>query len=79
MARLFRQRFDFKIEQPNLCQIFKSNKMKRIFLVSCYIIASVAMQSCTNDDVESTPNNKEVRADEPGDGQSGQTPIPPPK
>lgn len=53
--------------------------MKRIFSVSCYIIASVAMQSCTNDDVESTPNNKEVRADEPGDGQSGQTPIPPPK
>jgi hypothetical protein len=55
--------------------------MKRIFLVSCYMIASVVMVSCTNDDVETTPNTnkQQVSADVPGDGQSGQTPISPPK
>lgn len=55
--------------------------MKRIFLVSCYIIASVAMQSCTNDDVETTPktNKQEIRADEPGDGDNGQIPTTRPK
>lgn len=55
--------------------------MKRIFLVSCYIIASVVMVSCTNDDVETTPktNKQQVSADAPIDGDSGQTPLPRPK
>jgi hypothetical protein len=53
--------------------------MKRIFLVSCYIIASVAMQSCTNDDVETTPKTSKQQINADGDGQSGQTPITPPK
>ena len=55
--------------------------MKRIFLVSCYIIASVAMVSCTSDDVETTPKTQkqQVSADVPIDGQSGQTPTSPPK
>lgn len=53
--------------------------MKRIFLISCYIIAAVAMASCTNDDVETAPKTQQINADEPGDGQSGQTPLPPPK
>jgi hypothetical protein len=41
------------------------------------------MVSCTNDEVETTPNNKQqISADAPADpidGQSGQTTIPPPK
>jgi hypothetical protein len=58
--------------------------MKRIFLVSCYIIASTVMVSCTNDEVEATPktNKQQVSADTPGepiDGQTGQTPTTPPK
>jgi hypothetical protein len=57
--------------------------MKRIILVSCYIIACVAMVSCTNDEVESTPNNKQqVSADAPENtsgGSTGQTPTTPPK
>jgi hypothetical protein len=55
--------------------------MKRIFLVSCYMIASVVMVSCTNDDVETAPktSKQQVSADAPGDGQSGQTPTSPPK
>jgi hypothetical protein len=55
--------------------------MKRIFLVSCYIITSVVMVSCTNDDVETTPKTQkqQVSADTPTDGQSGQTPTSPPK
>jgi hypothetical protein len=58
--------------------------MKRIFLVSCYILAAIAMASCTNDEVETAPKTNEQQAinddpQEPGDGQTGQTPIPPPK
>ncbi|MFV5702545.1 hypothetical protein ACM55F_11795 [Flavobacterium sp. XS2P12] len=58
--------------------------MKRIILVSCYIITCVAMVSCTNDEVETTPNNnkQQISADtdsDPIDGQNGQTPISPPK
>jgi hypothetical protein len=58
--------------------------MKRIFLVSCYMIACVVMVSCTNDDVETTPNTnkQQVSADtsaDPIDGQTGQTPTSPPK
>lgn len=42
------------------------------------------MVSCTNDEMETTPNNNDkqivadVQADDIG-GQNGQTPIPPPK
>ncbi|MFV5692177.1 hypothetical protein ACM55K_09150 [Flavobacterium sp. LT1R49] len=58
--------------------------MKRIILVSCYIIACVAMVSCSNDEVETSPNNnkQQVSADAPADpidGQNGQTPVPPPR
>lgn len=53
--------------------------MKRIFLVSCFIIAVAAMTSCTNDEVETTPktNKQQISAD--SDGQSGQIPTTPPK
>jgi hypothetical protein len=41
------------------------------------------MVSCTNDEVETTPNNnKQISADMPdnsGGGSSGQTPTTPPK
>ena len=53
--------------------------MKRIFLVSCYIITSVVMVSCTNDDVETTPNRSKQQVSADGDGQSGQIPTTPPK
>lgn len=57
--------------------------MKRIILVSCYIIACLAMVSCTNDEMKTNPINKQqVSADadsNPIDGQNGQTPISPPK
>lgn len=58
--------------------------MKRIILISCYIVVSVVMVSCTNDEMETTPNNNEqqIVADVQADdivGQNGQTPIPPPK
>jgi hypothetical protein len=55
--------------------------MKKIFLVSCYILGSVVMVSCTNDDVETTPKTQkqQVSADVPGDGSTGQTPTTPPK
>jgi hypothetical protein len=54
--------------------------MKKIFIVSCFIIASVAMTSCTSDDVETTPKTQkqQVRADAPGDGSTGQIPVPRP-
>lgn len=51
--------------------------MKRIFLVSMFIIANVFLISCTADTVETTPNNikQQISADDTG----GQIPIPPPK
>jgi hypothetical protein len=62
--------------------------MKRIFLVSCFIITSVAMTSCSNDDVETVETaetapktlKQELRADAtgPGDGSTGQIPVPRP-
>lgn len=69
----------FKIEQPNLCPIFNSKPMKKIFLVSCFILASVAMTSCTSDDVETTPKTSTQQVIADGDGQSGQIPVTPPK
>jgi hypothetical protein len=47
--------------------------MKKIFLVSCYMIASVVMASCTNDEVETTP--KQVSTDAPRDDSTGQIPV----
>ncbi len=49
--------------------------MKRIILVSMYVIASIAMFSCTDDTAETSPNNHKMRvvADDPN------IPIPPPK
>ncbi|MCI4442914.1 MAG: hypothetical protein JHC39_05345 [Lentimicrobium sp.] len=46
-----------------------------------YVIANVVMISCTNDEVETTPNNNTVKvfADEPGDGTIIPPPITPPK
>ncbi|WP_395051732.1 hypothetical protein [Flavobacterium sp.] len=43
--------------------------MKRIILVSMYVIASIVMLSCTDDTTQTTPSNNKVRvvADEPGD------------
>ncbi|MBP6182938.1 hypothetical protein [Flavobacterium sp.] len=53
--------------------------MKKIILVSCYIIACIVIVSCTNDGVETTPNNKQQVSAYTGGGQNGQTLIPPPK
>jgi hypothetical protein len=58
--------------------------MKRIFIVACFIAVNLAFVSCTNDDIEDTISKNKVLAtdDTPSDsggGQSGQTPIPPPK
>lgn len=58
--------------------------MKRIILVSCCIIACVAMVSCTDYEVETTPNNKQqVSADaaaaDTGAGSTSQSPTTPPK
>lgn len=58
--------------------------MKRIFLVSCFIITGIAMTSCTNDDVETKETasktlKQELRADDPGDGSTGNIPVPRPK
>lgn len=57
--------------------------MKRIILVSCYIIACLTMVSCTNDEMETNPNIKQqVSADaaaDTGGGSTGQTPTTPPK
>jgi hypothetical protein len=55
--------------------------MKRIFLVSMCFIASAVIFSCTNDTVETTPNNNTTRvvADDTSGGQTGQIPITPPK
>ncbi|WP_310378229.1 hypothetical protein [Flavobacterium sp.] len=56
--------------------------MKKAILVSMYVVASVAMISCSNDEADyAASKNKSqvtVNADSSG-GQSGQTPVPPPK
>lgn len=75
-------KFDFIIGQPNLCLIFNSKKMKRIILVSLYILASIVMNSCSTDDLENNTNNEKLKvtADADAEGnQNGQTPIPKPK
>ena len=57
--------------------------MKRILIIVCCVMVSVAYVSCTNDE-DDTATSKEklsVSADDGpgGDGQNGQTPISPPK
>jgi hypothetical protein len=55
--------------------------MKRIFLVSMYVIASIVMFSCTDDTAETNPSNNTVKvvANGPGDGIISPPPITPPK
>jgi hypothetical protein len=53
--------------------------MKKIILVSMYVIASVVMSSCTNDGVETTPSNNKVNVVADAGGQETQPPLPPPK
>lgn len=57
--------------------------MKKLFILSVFILAIGAFVSCTNDeeDTTTTKSSLPIRADDPdsGGGQSGQTPIPPPK
>jgi hypothetical protein len=65
--------------------------MRKLFLLSAFILLNVTTYSCTTDDETSDKSATEVKkeinpstpsyADDPdiGGGQSGQTPIPPPK
>ncbi|MBF4515508.1 hypothetical protein IRZ71_04105 [Flavobacterium sp. ANB] len=58
--------------------------MKKLFILSVFILASGTFVSCTNDEEDGTTTTKSslpVSADDPdtGGGQSGQTPVPPPK
>jgi hypothetical protein len=50
--------------------------MKRIFLVSMYVIASIVQFSCTDDTAQTSSNTttEKVVADDPGDPNN---PIPP--
>jgi hypothetical protein len=66
------------------CLIFNSLKMKKLFLLGTFaLLLSTTLFSCTADEYETTDNKTKVPsyADYPtdGGGQSGQTPIPPPK
>lgn len=57
--------------------------MKRVYILACLVVASMAFVSCTNDEEDTTSDKTKIPmyADDPdiGGGQSGQTPIPPPK
>jgi hypothetical protein len=57
--------------------------MKTLFLLGAFAVLSTTLFSCTADEYETTENKTKVPsyADYPdtGGGQSGQTPIPPPK
>jgi hypothetical protein len=54
--------------------------MKKIILVSMYVIASVVMISCTNDEPETAlKNNDLINVVADGGGTSGQNTLPPPK
>lgn len=56
--------------------------MKRILIIACCVMVSAAYVSCTNDEEDTKPNKEKMQtfADDPtGGGQSGQTPIPPPR
>lgn len=61
---------------------------KRIITMSCFILFGIVFASCTNNDEDTISKTKlSISADNPdngptesgGDGQNGQTPIPPPK
>jgi outer membrane murein-binding lipoprotein Lpp len=54
--------------------------MKKIILVSCYIVASVIMASCTSEEVVKKVNTKQQELELVAiDGSTGQIPIKPPK
>ena len=71
-------RIRFKLEQPNLCLIFNSNKMKKVILVSMFFLAFLNLTSCSNDDTETIPKNNQVNI-VTSDPTNGQTPTTPPK
>lgn len=51
--------------------------MKKVILASMCIIASIVLFSCTNEAVETTPNN--VKQQISANDGTGQVPIPKPK
>ncbi|WP_157776669.1 hypothetical protein [Flavobacterium crassostreae] len=53
--------------------------MKRICILSCYILVSMAITSCTSEELETKKESTNIRAGEPGDGSTGYPPISPPK
>ena len=54
--------------------------MKKVLLASMFLLISTIMASCTNDEVETSPNNSKTQITaETGGDSSGQTPISPPK
>jgi hypothetical protein len=64
---------NINIGQPKLCLIFNNQKMKKIILLSMYIIGSVVLSSCTSDEVDSTfKNDVKMGNNDPN------IPIPPP-
>lgn len=71
---------DFYIGRPNLCLIFNSKKMKKVILVSIYIITCVVMISCTNNEVPANQNKTAATTNtQLTDGQSNPPPITPPR
>ena len=70
---------DSDIGQPNLCLISKFKQMKKLFLVSMFMIASTVLTSCSNDDVLSKKQNTSNSAAnvQLTDGQNVLKPIPP--
>ncbi|MCV9930441.1 hypothetical protein OIU83_22465 [Flavobacterium sp. LS1R49] len=54
--------------------------MKKKLSIVCLALIGLTFVSCSNDDDPTQNSNKlNVSASTPGDGQNGQTPIPPPK
>ncbi|MNQ41478.1 hypothetical protein D3C85_551540 [compost metagenome] len=55
--------------------------MKKVFLAATFILMCMNMISCTNDEVETSPENvkAQISADADTGGQTGQTPTTPPK
>jgi hypothetical protein len=58
--------------------------MKRIVILSCFLLSAIAFVSCTNDEIvpSTTSTNAQILAvddDGPGGNSTGQTPTTPPK
>lgn len=53
--------------------------MKKIILLSFFIVSSTVMTSCTADSIADTPPSTTINADDPGGQQGIPTPPPPPK